>query len=84
MQKVINLSKHSVFMCKSQTDQWDTNGKMNMTLENRKKKEEKKKEKDLSSYLCKNRALCFLKNIIMIPNFIIVKKTLFLLTLLQQ
>lgn len=45
MQKVINLSKHSVFMCKSQTDQWDTNGKMNMTLENRKKKKKKKKKK---------------------------------------
>lgn len=80
MQKDINLSKHSVFMCKPQTDQGDTNGKMNMTLENRKKKNKIK----LSSYLCKNRALCFLKNVVMIPNFIIIKKTLFLLTLLQQ
>lgn len=51
MQKVSNLSKHSVFMCKSQTDQWDTNGKMNMTLENRKKK--KKKKKDICPHICR-------------------------------
>lgn len=43
MQIHINLSKYYVFMCKSQSDQWDTNGKVNLTLE-------KGKKKDLSSY----------------------------------
>lgn len=33
MQEHMNLSKHYVFICKPQTDQWDTNGKVNMTLE---------------------------------------------------
>lgn len=65
-------------MYKPQIDQWDTNGKVNIILEKGEKK------KDLSSYLCKNKALCFKKNVIMIPTFILVKKTLFLLTVLQQ
>lgn len=42
------------------------------------------KKKHLSLYLCKDKALCLKKNVIMIPTFIIVKKTLFLLTVLQQ
>lgn len=42
------------------------------------------KKKDLSSYWCKNKALYLKKKIvIMILIFIIVKKTLFFLTVLQ-
>lgn len=54
-------------MCKPPTDQWNTNGKVTITLE-------KGKKKDLSS--CKNKSLCFKKNVIMIPTFMIVKKTI--------
>lgn len=64
-------------MCKPQNDQWDTNGEVNIPLE-------KGKKKDLSSYWCKNKALNLKKIAGIIPTFIIVKKTLFLLTVLQQ